>query len=73
MSSKVLVDKQELVNIANAIRAKSGITESLYVSELDDRIEAITGGDGVALPTLTNPASVAQVHEGYEYIDENGA
>ncbi len=45
MADKVLCDKSDLVNIADAVRSKLGVTDTYYVSELGSAIQNIqTGG-----------------------------
>ena len=45
MEDKVLCDKSDLVNIADAVRSKLGVTDTYYVSELSSAIQNIqTGG-----------------------------
>ena len=46
MADKVLCDKSDLVNIADAVRSKLGVTDTYYVSELSSAIQNIqTGGE----------------------------
>ena len=46
MADKVLCDKSDLVNIADAVRSKLGVTDTYYVSELSSAIQSIqTGGE----------------------------
>ena len=47
MADKVLCDKSDLVNVADAVRSKLGVTDTYYVSELSSAIQNIqTGGGG---------------------------
>ena len=47
MVDKVLCDKSDLVNVADAVRSKLGVTNTYYVSELSSAIQNIqTGGGG---------------------------
>ena len=47
MVDKVLCDKSDLVNIADAVRSKLGVTDTYYVSELSSAIQNIqTVGGG---------------------------
>ena len=47
MADKVLCDKSDLVNIADAVRSKLGVTDTYYVSELSSAIQNIqTVGGG---------------------------
>ena len=41
MEDKVLCDKSDLVNIADAVRSKLGVTDTYYVSELSSAIQNI--------------------------------
>ena len=53
MADKVLCDKSDLVNIADAVRSKLGVTDTYYVSELSSAIQNIqTGGGGSSSPNL---------------------
>ena len=46
MADKVLCNKSDLVNIADAVRSKLGVTDTYYVSELSSAIQNIqTGGE----------------------------
>lgn len=40
----LICDKQELIAIADAVRTKTGSTDTYTVSELPDAIEAIEAG-----------------------------
>ena len=45
MEDKVICNKSDLVNIADAVRSKLGVTDTYYVSELSSAIQSIqTGG-----------------------------
>ena len=46
MEDKVLCDKSDLVNIADAVRSKLGVTDTYYVSELSSAIQNIQTGGG---------------------------
>ena len=46
---------------------------NIDLQEILDTINALPEAGGVELPTLTAPASEAEVFEGYEYIDQEGA
>ena len=46
MADKVLCDKSDLVNIADAVRSKLGVTDTYYVSELSSAIQNIQTGGG---------------------------
>lgn len=46
IADKVICNKSELVDVANAVRSKLGVTNSYHVSELSAAIEDITTGIG---------------------------
>ena len=61
---------EKMTAIADAIRTKTGGTDSLT---LDGMAEAINGLEiGVELPTLTNEGSASDLIEGKQFIDGNG-
>lgn len=66
---KVLIDRSDLVGIANTIRNKTGSNSQMTFGEFTTNISGITG---VELPSLDNPATNAEVFEGYEVIDGKG-
>lgn len=47
MADKILCDKQDLIDIADSVRAKTNTTKEFYVSELSAAIDGITGMSGV--------------------------
>ena len=51
MADKVICDKSDLVNIADAVRSKLGVTNTYYVSELSSAIQNIQTG-GSSAPNL---------------------
>lgn len=54
MADKVLCEKSDLVNVADAVRSKLGVTNTYYVSELSSAIQNIqTGGGGGSVETCT--------------------
>ena len=69
-TEKIICNKSDLVNIANSVRTKLGVTDTYYVSELSDAIDSIS--TGVQLPTLTNPGTSSDLLSGKELIDQNG-
>lgn len=73
MSDRVLINKQELVNIADAVRKKTGVTGSLKVNELDERIAQIANEEGIVLPPLNNAGAAADLLAGKEMIGAGGA
>ena len=60
----------KLTEIADAIRAKTGETELLLLSQMPNAIASIS--TGIELPALTTPAAVSDVLEGKEYIGADG-
>ena len=75
MTDKVLCDKSDLVNVADAVRSKLGVTDTYYVSELSSAIQNIqTGGGGSSAPNLqsksvtytANGTSTITPDEGYD-------
>ena len=61
MTDKVICDKSDLVNIADAVRSKLGVTDTYYVSELSSAIQSIQtgGGGGVETCNLTTKVGKA--------------
>ena len=61
MVDKVLCDKSDLVNIADAVRSKLGVTDTYYVSELSSAIQNIqTGGGSNPHAEVITPAKLLQ-------------
>ena len=58
MADKVLCDKSDLVNIADAVRSKLGVTDTYYVSELSSAIQNIQTGDAT-IKTAMDEIAVA--------------
>ena len=58
MVDKVLCDKSDLVNIADAVRSKLGVTDTYYVSELSSAIQNIQTGDAT-IKTAMDEIAVA--------------
>lgn len=70
---RVIVDKNDLDTIADAIREASGETESYTIDTLISKtVEAVSGSGGVELPTLTNEAMAADMLSGKQLIDSDG-
>jgi hypothetical protein len=68
MSQEYLIcSKQELVDIADAVRAKTGSTDTFVVGELPQAISEIEtgGGGGIAMPELCTVT--------FEYVYTGGA
>lgn len=51
----VLITEQYLVDIADAIRAKLGVSDTYLPSEMSDAIESISGGGGFTSELVDNP------------------
>ena len=70
MADKIICNKSELVDVADAVRSKLGVTNTYHISELSTAIESIP--TGTQLPTLTNPGSTSDLLSGKELIDQDG-
>lgn len=66
---KIICNKSELVDVADAIRTKLGVTDSYMVSQLGS---AISNELTKKLPTLTNPGTASDLLSGKELIDQDG-
>ena len=53
MEDKVICNKSDLVNAADAIRSKLGVTDTYYVSELSSAIQSIETGGIVPSGTIS--------------------
>lgn len=62
--------KELLTNLADSIRAKSGVTGTLSLAQMKTAVDGIT--TGINLPTLSNPASPADVRQGLQFINGSG-
>ena len=51
----VLITEQYLADIADAIRAKLGVSDTYLPSEMSDAIESISGGGGFTSELVDNP------------------
>ena len=49
--SKYVIDSSTLTSIADAVRAKTGSTESIVVSDIPTEISKISGGGGTEIPS----------------------
>ena len=58
MEDKVICNKSDLVNIADAVRSKLGVTDTYYVSELSSAIQNIQTGDAT-IKTAMDEIAVA--------------
>ena len=62
MADKVLCDKSDLVNIADAVRSKLGVTDTYYVSELSSAIQNIQTGGGSQTGVVDTSASYTMIY-----------
>ena len=53
MSELLIAERQDLQNIANAIREKTGKTDQMYISQMVTEIKSITGGSDTSDATAT--------------------
>ena len=53
MEDKVICNKSDLVNAADAIRSKLGVTDTYYISELSSAIQSIETGGIVPSGTIS--------------------
>lgn len=67
----LIINKETLVDIADAIREKTGNLAKIQVGQLADEIEKIQVGEGT-LPNLSNPAAASDALAGKEFIDQEG-
>lgn len=49
MVNKILCNKEDLVNVADSIRAKNGLSQNYFVSELDEAIDNLPAGSSLAV------------------------
>ena len=61
MADKVLCDKSDLVNIADAVRSKLGVTDTYYVSELSSAIQNIQTVGGSQTGVVDTSASYTMI------------
>ena len=62
MVDKVLCDKSDLVNVADAVRSKLGVTNTYYVSELSSAIQNIQTGGGSQTGVVDTSASYKVIY-----------
>lgn len=62
MADKVLCDKSDLVNIADAVRSKLGVTNTYYVSELSSAIQNIQTVGGGQTGVVDTSASYTMIY-----------
>ena len=69
MADNIFFDRQYLTSWADALREATETTNPLeFPEDFNDLVRSLT----VQMPTLSNPASEAQVLEGYEIAGQNG-
>ena len=61
MVDKVLCDKTDLVNVADAVRSKLGVTNTYYVSELSSAIQNIQTVGGSQTGVVNTSASYTMI------------
>lgn len=69
MADKIICNKSDLVNIADAIRTKLGVIDTYYVPDLGS---TVSNELTKKLPTLSNPSSASDLLSGKELIDQDG-
>lgn len=62
MVDKVICNKSDLVNIADAVRSKLGVTDTYYVSELSSAIQNIQTGSGSQTGVVDTSASYRMIY-----------
>lgn len=68
--SDLIITKDTLVDIADAIRQKTGTTEKILVSTLASEVSKIK--TDVNISKLSNPATASDVLDNKEFINQNG-
>ena len=71
MADKVICNKSDLVNIANSVRTKLGVTNPYYVSDLSGAIDSISTGSTPRLQSksvtyTSNGTSTITPNSGYD-------
>ena len=61
MEDKVLCNKSDLVNVADAVRSKLGVTNTYYVSELSSAIQNIQTVGGSQTGVVDTSASYTMI------------
>ena len=69
MADKIICNKSDLVNIADAIRTKLDVIDTYYVPDLGS---TVSNELTKKLPTLSNPISASDLLSGKELIDQDG-
>ena len=67
MVDKVLCNKSDLVNVADAVRLKLGVTDTYYVSELSSAIQNIQTVGGSQTGVVNTSASYTII---YTYLPD---
>lgn len=70
--SKVICEREDLVNIANAIREKTGSSNEMTLGEMDDAVADINGGNSSTGKALITSVSSEEFGKSFSYIDESG-
>lgn len=70
--SKVLCESQELINIANTIREKTGKSEQLSVSQMDEEIKTISGSVDYKTIYVYSVSGTSDTSVTLHYIDKYG-
>lgn len=69
-NTKVIVERSDMVAIADSVRAKAGTTTQMNVGELKTAIDNIE--TGAKLPTLSNQGIAANLLKGKQLINSSG-
>ena len=67
MVDKVICNKSDLVNVADAVRSKLGVADTYYVSELSSAIQKIQTGGGSQTGVVDTSASYTMI---YTYLPD---
>ena len=62
MVDKVICNKSDLVNVADAVRSKLGVTDTYYVSELSSAIQNIQTVGGGQTGVVDTSASYTMIY-----------
>lgn len=71
MAEYAVMPKSDYQDACDAVREKTGGTDTIKSGQLGEQIRSIS--TGVELPALTNPAGENDVRSGKDYIDADGA